>query len=72
MSSPNTPTYKTLNWSAYNKAVKRRGSLTMKGFFGMALRQTTGFVESHHFARHSSFQPSPTSTTAPTGGALSP
>ena len=79
MSRPNTPTYKTLNWSAYNKALKCRGSLTiwfdpamlwaaqptgkrgrqpvysdpaiqtcltMKVLFGMALRQTTGFVES--------------------------
>ncbi len=79
MSRPNTPTYKTLNWSAYNKALKRGGSLTiwfdpamlwaaqptgkrgrqpvysdpaiqtcltMKVLFGMALRQTTGFVES--------------------------
>ena len=79
MSRPNAPTYKTLNWPAYNKALKRRGSLTiwfdpdmawaakptgkrgrqpvysdaavqscltMKVLFGMALRQTTGFVES--------------------------
>ena len=79
MSRPNTPSYKTLNWPAYNKALKRRGSLTiwfdpgmawaakptskrgrqpvysdaavqtcltMKVLFGMALRQTTGFVES--------------------------
>lgn len=79
MSRPNTPTYKTLNWSAYNKALKCRGSLTiwfdpamlwaaqptgergrqpvcsdpaiqtcltMKVLFGMALRQTTGLVES--------------------------
>jgi Transposase DDE domain len=79
MSRPNTPTYKTLNWTEYNKALKRRGSLTiwfdpamawgaaptgkrgrqpdysdaaiqtcltMKVLFGMALRQTTGFVES--------------------------
>ena len=79
MSRPNTPTYKTLNWPAYNEALKRRGSLTiwfapdmswaaqptdkrgrqliysdaavqtcltMKVLFGMALRQTTGFVES--------------------------
>ena len=79
MGRPNTPTYKTLNWPAYNKALKRRGSLTiwfdpdmawaakptgkrgrqpvysdaavqtcltMKVLFGMALRQTTGFVES--------------------------
>lgn len=79
MSKPYTPTYKTLNWPAYNKALKRRGSLTiwfgpdmtwdaapsgkrgrqqtysdasiqtcltMKVLFGMALRQTTGFVES--------------------------
>jgi hypothetical protein len=79
MRRPNTPTYKTLNWSAYNKALKCRGSLTiwfdpamlwaaqptgkrgrrpvysdpaiqtcltMKVLFGMALRQTTGFVES--------------------------
>ena len=79
MSRPNTATYKTLNWPAYNKALKRRGSLTvwfdpdmvwaahptgkrgrqpvysdaavqtcltMKVLFGMALRQTTGFVES--------------------------
>ena len=75
-----TPTsYKTRNWPKYNKALKRRGSLTiwfdpamtweatptgkrgrqpeysdaaiqtcltMKVLFGMALRQTTGFVES--------------------------
>ena len=79
MSRPNTPTYKTSNWPEYNKALKRRGSLTiwfdpgmawsalptgkrgrqpvysgaavqtcltMKVLFGMALRQTTGFVES--------------------------
>ena len=79
MSRPNTPTYKMLNWPEYNKALKRRGSLTiwfdpdmawaaqptckrgrqpiygdaaiqtcltMKVLFGMALRQTTGFVES--------------------------
>ena len=78
MSRPNTPTYRTLNWPAYNKALKGRGSLTvwfdpdmawaaqptgkrgrhplysdaavqtcltMKVLFGMALRQTTGFVE---------------------------
>ena len=79
MSRANTPTYKTLNWPAYNKALKRRGSLTiwfhpdkvwaaeptgkrglqpvysdaavqicltMKVLFGVALGQTTGFVES--------------------------
>ena len=79
MSRLNTPTYKTLNWPAYNKALKRRRSLTiwfdpdmawaakptgkrgrqpvysnaavqtcltMKVLFGMALRQTTGFVVS--------------------------
>lgn len=79
MSRPTPPTYKTLNWPAYNAALKRRGSLTiwfdpamiweaaptgkrgrqpdysdaaiqtcltMKVLFGMALRQTTGFVES--------------------------
>ena len=79
MSKADTPTYKTLNWPAYNEARKRRGSLTiwfdpemswdaaptgkrgrqpvysdtaiqtcltMKVLFGMALRQTTGFVES--------------------------
>ena len=79
MSSLKPPTYKTRNWTAYNKALKRRGSLsiwfdpavtweaaptgkrgrqpdysdaaiqaclTMKVLFGMALRQTTGFVES--------------------------
>ena len=79
MSRPTSPTYKTRNWPAYNKALKRRGSLTiwfdpamtweaaptgkrgrqpdysdaaiqtclmMKVLFGMALRQTTGFVES--------------------------
>jgi hypothetical protein len=79
MSRPNTLSYKTLNWPEYNKALKRRGSLTvwfdpsmtwaakptgkrgrqrtysdpaiqscltMKVLFGMALRQTTGFVES--------------------------
>ena len=93
MSKPTPPTYKTRNWPAYNKALKRRGSLsiwfdpgmiwaaaptgrrgrqrdygdaaiqtcltmsegvpeTIRGIvsartlFGMALRQTTGFVES--------------------------
>jgi hypothetical protein len=79
MSRPNRPTYTTLNWPEYNRALKRRGSLTiwfdpdiawaakptgkrvrqpvysdaavqtcvtMKVLFGMALRQTTGFVES--------------------------
>ena len=79
MSRPKPPIYKTLNWPAYNKALKRCGSLTiwfdprmawsaeptgkrgrqpvysdaavqacltMKVLFGMALRQTTGFVES--------------------------
>ena len=79
MSRPNTPTYKTKNWPAYNEALKRRGALTiwfdpemtweaeptgkrgrqpvysdpaiqtcltMKVLFGLALRQTTGFVES--------------------------
>jgi hypothetical protein len=29
MSRPNRPTYKTLNWPGYNKALKRRGSLTI-------------------------------------------
>ena len=93
MNRPDTPSYKTLNWPAYDKAIKRRGSLsiwfdlemmwaakptdkrgrqpvysgeedqktvrgtvfptnavqtcmTMKLLFGMAPRQTTGFVES--------------------------
>uniref|UniRef100_UPI000AF996D2 IS5 family transposase n=1 Tax=Pseudorhodobacter antarcticus TaxID=1077947 RepID=UPI000AF996D2 len=79
MSKPTPLAYKTRNWSAYNEALKRRGSLTiwfdptmtweaaptgkrgrqpdysdaaiqtclmMKVLFGMALRQTTGFVES--------------------------
>jgi Transposase DDE domain len=79
MSRPNTPTYTTLNWPSYNKALKRWGflalwfdsdmvwsaqttgkrgrqpvysdaavqtCLTMKVGFGMALRQTTGSVES--------------------------
>ena len=93
MSRPTPPTYKTRNWPAYNKALKRRGSLTIwfdpavtweatptgkrgrqpaysdaaiqtcltmsegvpetirrivsaRTLFGMALRQTTGFVES--------------------------
>lgn len=58
MSRPTPPTYKTRNWPSYNQALKRRGSLTiwfdpaiqtcltMKVLFGMALRQTTGFVES--------------------------
>lgn len=79
MSRPNRPTYTTLNWPEYNRALKRRGlltiwfdpdmawaakptgkrgrqpvysdaavqtCLTMKVLFGMALRQTTGFVES--------------------------
>ncbi len=79
MNRPTPPTYKTLNWPSYNKAIKRRGSLTiwfdpamtweadptgkrgrqpvyrdaavqtcltMTVLFGMALRQTTGCVES--------------------------
>jgi hypothetical protein len=79
MSRPTPLAYKTRNWPEYNKALKRRGSLTiwfdpgmawaalptgkrgrqpvytdaavqtcltMKVLFGMALRQTTGFVES--------------------------
>ena len=29
MSRPNTPSYKTLNWPEYNKALKGRGSLTI-------------------------------------------
>ncbi|MFE3839654.1 transposase, partial [Pseudogemmobacter sonorensis] len=29
MSRPSTPTYETLNWPEYNKALKRRGSLTI-------------------------------------------
>ncbi|MCA3493153.1 MAG: transposase, partial [Rhodobacter sp.] len=29
MSRPNTPADKTLNWPAYRKALKRRGSLTI-------------------------------------------
>ena len=79
MSKPTAPIYKTRNWPAYNKALTRRGSLTiwfdavmtweaaptgkrgrqrdysdaaiqtcltMKVLFGMALRQTAGFVDS--------------------------
>ncbi len=79
MSSWAPTKYKTTNWSTYNDALKRRGSLaiwfdpavmwtphpsgkrgrqqqfsdaaiqtclTLKVLFGMALRQTTGFVES--------------------------
>ena len=79
MSKPNTPTYKTSDWPAYNEVLKHRGSLTilldpemtwdaaptgkrgrqpvysdaavqtcltMQVLFGMALRQTTGFVGS--------------------------
>lgn len=79
MSRPTPTAYRTRNWPEYNKALKRRGSLTiwfdpamtweaaptgkrgrqpdysdaaiqtcltMKVLFGMALRQTTGFVES--------------------------
>lgn len=78
-SRPTPPSYRTRNWSDYNAALKKRGSLTiwfdpdmdwtpppsgkrdrqqsysdaaiqacltMKVLFGMALRQTTGFVES--------------------------
>jgi len=78
MSKPIVPTYKTTNWTSYNEALNRRGSLTiwfdpemnwgarpsgkrgrsrtfidtaiqtcltMKVLFGMALRQTAGFVE---------------------------
>jgi hypothetical protein len=29
MSKPASPTYKTMNWIAYNEALKRRGSLTI-------------------------------------------
>ena len=29
MSRPTPPTYKTRNWPSYNKAIKRRGSLTI-------------------------------------------
>jgi len=29
MSRPSPPTYKTRNWPAYNRALKRRGSLTI-------------------------------------------
>jgi Transposase DDE domain len=36
MSRPNTPTYKTVNWPAYNRALKRRGSLTIWFDPGMA------------------------------------
>ena len=79
MSRPTCPAHKSRNWSAYNEALKRRGSLaiwvdpeitrageptgkrgrksdysdgaiqtclTVKVLFGMALRPTTGFVES--------------------------
>ncbi len=79
MSRPTRPTYKTGSRPTYNKALRRRGSLTiwfdpaptweavptgkrgrqhdysdaaiqtcltMKVMFGMALRQTAGFVES--------------------------
>ena len=30
MSRPTSPTYKTRNWPAYNEALKRRGSLTIR------------------------------------------
>ena len=79
MSKPTALAYKTRNWTSYNEALNRRGSLTiwfdpamiweaaptgkrgrkldysdasiqicltMKVLFGMALRQTTGIVES--------------------------
>ena len=79
MSRPTPPSCQTRNWPSYDKALKRRGSLTiwfdpamtreaaptgkrgrqrdysdaaiqtcltMKVLFAMALRQTTGFVES--------------------------
>ena len=36
MSRRNTPSYKTLNWPEYNKALKRRGSLTIWFDPGMA------------------------------------
>ena len=43
MSRPNTPSYKTLNWPDYNKALKRRGSLTIWFDPGMAwAAQPTG------------------------------
>ena len=29
MSRPNTLSYKTVNWPEYNKALKRRGALTI-------------------------------------------
>lgn len=79
MSKPTTPQYKTTNWPAYNRALRKRGSLTVwfdkdmrwlapltgkngrnptfsdaaiqfcltiKGLFGLPLRQTIGMVES--------------------------
>lgn len=79
MSKPATPQYKTTNWPAYNRALRKRGSLTVwfdkdmrwlapltgkngrnptfsdaaiqfcltiKGLFGLPLRQTIGMVES--------------------------
>ncbi len=43
MSRPNTPTYKTLNWPSCNKALKRRGALTIWFDPGMAwAAQPTG------------------------------
>ncbi|AUR05779.1 transposase (plasmid) [Phaeobacter inhibens] len=30
MSRPSPPTYRTRNWPAYNNALKRRGSLTIR------------------------------------------
>ncbi len=79
MSKPTPPQYKTTNWPAYNRALRKRGSLTVwfdkdmrwlapltgkngrnptfsdaaiqfcltiKGLFGLPLRQTIGMVES--------------------------
>jgi hypothetical protein len=46
MSNPAKKKYKTNNWSPYMKALRARGSLTMKVLFGLALRQTQGFVQS--------------------------
>lgn len=79
MNKPTQPQYKTTNWPAYNRALRKRGSLivwfdkdmrwlapltgkngrnptfsdaaiqfclTIKGLFGLPLRQTVGMVES--------------------------
>ena len=40
-----TPTYKTMNWLAYNKELKRRGSLTIRWPAGGCLQSPQGWFD---------------------------